>query len=62
MCLLTKYVPIELNGVCWRVINNSLDINSGSYLFGNFFSTYSLSSFLEAQEICESSPKLLFVN
>ena len=53
---------IELKGVYWRVINNYLDINSSSYLFGNFFSTYSLLSFLETQEIYGSSSKLLFVS
>ena len=38
-----------------------LSINNGSYSFVNFFSTSSLSSFLEIQETCGSSPKLLFV-
>ena len=33
----------------------------GSYSFGNFFSTSSFSSFLETQETCEFSLKLIFV-
>ena len=60
MCLLTKNVHIEWKDTCWRVII-LWGINSGSYSFGNLFSTSSLSSFLETQETCGSSSKLLFV-
>ena len=41
--------------------HNHLGINSGSYSFGNFFSTSSLSSFLKTQETCGFSSKLLFI-
>ena len=39
-----------------------LDINSSSYSFNNFFSTSSLLFFLEIQETCGYSPKLLFIS
>ena len=41
--------------------HNLLGINSGSYSFSYFSLTFSLSSFLEIQETCGFSPKLLFV-
>ena len=47
--------------MCTLKDHNHLSINNGSYSFANFFSTSSLSSFLEIQETCGSSPKLLFV-
>ena len=61
MCILNKNVPIEKKNVsidwkcaywmkmCILKTHNHLDMNSGSYSFGNFFSTSSLSSFLEIQ-------------
>ena len=61
MCLLTKSVPIEWKR-CLLKGHNSLGINSDLYSFGNFFSTSYLSSFLERQETCAFSLKLLFVN
>ena len=51
--LLNEKVPIEGH--------NLLDINSSSYSFGNFFSASSFSFFLETQETCGTSSKLLFV-
>ena len=42
--------------------HNPLDINSSSYSFNNFFSTSSLLFFLEIQETCGYSPKLLFIS
>ena len=42
--------------------HNPLGINSSSYSFDNFFFTSSLSFFLETQETCGYSPKLLFVS
>ena len=64
--LLNENVPIDQKCAYWMKMcllksHNPLGINSGSYSFGNFFSISSLSSFLETQEICRSSPKLLFV-
>ena len=42
--------------------HNPLDINSSSYSFNNFFSISSLLFFLEIQETCGYSPKLLFIS
>ena len=42
--------------------HNPLGINSSSYSFDNFFFTSSLSFFLETQETCGYSPKLLFLS
>ena len=66
MYLLTVKLPIERKCAYWMKMcllksHNPLGINSSSYSFGNFFSISSLSSFLETQKICRSSPKLLFV-
>ena len=47
--------------MCILKSHKHLGMNSGSCSFGNFFSTSSLSSFLEIQETCGSFPKLLFV-
>ena len=47
--------------MCLLKGHNPLGINNGSYSFGNYFSTSSLSFFLETQKTCESSLKFLFV-
>ena len=67
MCLLNKNVHIDWKDAYWMKMcllkgHNPLGINSGSYSFVNFFSTSSFSSFLETQETCGSSLKLLFVS
>ena len=41
--------------------HNLLGLNNGLYIFDNFFSTSSFSFFLETQETCGSSSKLLFI-
>ena len=58
MCLFIENVSIKWKyafQLKWCILkgHNSLSINSGSYSFGNFFSTFSLSSFLKTQETCE---------
>ena len=47
--------------MCLLKGHNPLSINSSLYSFDNLFSTSFLSSFLEAQETCWSSSKLLFI-
>ena len=64
---MNKNVFIDRKCVYWMKMcllngHNPLGINSGSYSFVNFFSTSSFSSFLETQETCGSSLKLLFVS
>ena len=47
--------------MCFLKGHNLLSINNSLYSFDNLFSTSFLSSFLEAQETCWSSSKLLFI-
>ena len=47
--------------MCLLKGHNPLSINSSVYSFDNLVSTSFLSSFLEAQETCWSSSKLLFI-
>ena len=47
--------------MCLLKGHNPLSINSSLYSFDNLFSTSFLSSFLETQETCRSSLKLLFI-
>ena len=60
MCLLNEK-NIYWQKMCLLKGHNPLGINSDSYSFGNFFSTSSLSYFLEIQKNYGSSLKLLFV-
>ena len=59
ICLLTKCT--YWMKMCLLKGHNPLSINSSLYSFDNLFSTSFLSSFLEAQETCWSSSKLLFI-
>ena len=47
--------------MCILKSHKHFSMDSGSYSFGNFFSTSSFSSFLKTQETCGFSSKLLFV-
>ena len=58
MCLLNENMRFDWNGAYWMKMcllkgHNPLVINSSSYSFGNFFPTFSLSSFLKIQETYE---------
>ena len=58
MCLLNENMLFDWNGAYWMKMcllngHNSLGIDSGLYSFGNFFSTFPLSSFLKTQETYE---------
>ena len=66
MCLLNENMSIDQKCTYWMKMcllkgHNPLSINSSVYSFDNLVSTSFLSSFLEAQETCWSSSKLLFI-